>query len=173
MLVLVDLSWHLTNSAASLKIKFAVDAVLTAYIIAVVLVHSTDDRLRILDHPALVFLGTVSYSFYAFHYIILDAVSQTVLGRLVHFDLARNAQAAAAMILVTVLTVGLTTVIAALSYRWIEVPWTRMGRRWSARAPWFGGAGQPRRQWVLDTIALDGDLVDARSVPSARRKLPE
>ncbi len=77
----------------------------------------------ILENPALLFLGGISYSLYLFHLPVLYTVHALFSGRQ---PLHRSAGGWAA----TGLSLALSLLCATLARRWVELPFIRLGRKW-------------------------------------------
>lgn len=91
-----------------------------------------------LSHPALSWLGTISYSVYLLHmvcaYFWLWLIGLPALGILQGWDLPATVAA----------VFCLTLVVSAAVYRWVELPTINLGRRLSRRGALADGIAQPR-----------------------------
>ena len=99
---------------------------------------------RALDVAPLRWIGERSYGIYLWHWPLLLIISAAFTG------------AAAARVLVPILTVASTIAVAALSYRYIEQPVRRFGLRRSIRLLFGAGTRTRRRRAV--SFALAGVL---------------
>ncbi len=92
-----------------------------------------------LAHPVLSWLGTISYSIYLLHMICaqlwISIVHLPGLEMLQRLDLT----------VAVAVVVGMTLVLAAITYRWVELPMIELGRRLSRPTPAAPGVAQPRR----------------------------
>ncbi len=79
-----------------------------------------------LDRDWCRFLGRVSYSFYLLHFIVLYSVGNMLLRVLPEHVVARFP--VPIMIATAIVTVAATLLLAAISHRYVEVPFTRLGR---------------------------------------------
>jgi peptidoglycan/LPS O-acetylase OafA/YrhL len=82
---------------------------------------------RLLDRPAMRFLGRVSYSFYVYHYLVLGFLIQGATRLFDATTLTR--EPLLPQIAITLLTIVLTLPLSAISYRWVEQPMISVGRR--------------------------------------------
>jgi peptidoglycan/LPS O-acetylase OafA/YrhL len=98
--------------------------------ILVGVVHSWPKPFTLLRHPAVVWMGDISYSLYLLHLPILGIVAAIVNEKagLLMFD------PLASMAVVTVLTVGASVILSAVTYRWVEIPGIHAGQRVAAWA---------------------------------------
>jgi peptidoglycan/LPS O-acetylase OafA/YrhL len=85
---------------------------------------------RILLHPAARSLGRVSYSFYLWHSLLLFAIVRLELASIAPETFARFDRALA--LATFLVSAGATWAVASLSYRWVERPFIRLGRRLGA-----------------------------------------
>ncbi len=77
------------------------------------------------------YLGTISYSAYFWHFAVLRIIGRLNLSPYDHsYDAPGWLQF---LVLLTAVTV-LTIILATITYRWIEMPMIRLGRRLAARA---------------------------------------
>ncbi|BFU45479.1 acyltransferase family protein [Krasilnikovia sp. MM14-A1004] len=88
-------------------------------------------------------LGVLSYSVYLNHFVLIQLL-QPVLADLGE-RLPAPAQFAAVAAYLAVLA-GVST----LTYRWVELPWQRLGRRWAAAAPRRSQASPVRESTVAE-----------------------
>jgi peptidoglycan/LPS O-acetylase OafA/YrhL len=83
--------------------------------------------LRILDARWARFLGRISYSFYLLHFIVLYAVGNMLLHVVPTYFVLR--QPLTVMLASCVLSIGIAIPIAAFAFRFIEKPFTVLGRQ--------------------------------------------
>lgn len=100
------------------------------------LVHSGDSMLKkVLCHPALVFLGTVSYGIYLCHPIVWMVVVNAILMTILKVPFLHNNEAGVLVgdawpVFFTVVgCVALTILAAWISYRFLETPFNRLGHK--------------------------------------------
>lgn len=93
------------------------------FLLAEVLLEPESRLCRLLGHPALLFLGGISYSLYLFHLPVLYTV-HALLHHRQPLHLAAGGWAA------TGLSLGLAILVGATSRRWVELPCIRIGRKW-------------------------------------------
>lgn len=93
------------------------------FLLTEVLLEPGSRLCRLLEHPALLFLGGISYSLYLFHLPVLYTVHALLQGRQ-PLHLSPGGWAA------TGLSTVLAVLCAALSRRWVELPFIRLGRKW-------------------------------------------
>jgi peptidoglycan/LPS O-acetylase OafA/YrhL len=113
-----------------LPYKFVVDTLACAQLIGYVMSKPHDAVVNVLHSRLLVWLGDISYSFYVFAGSVQIVVA-TILLKL--FLPVGNVGATLLTLAIIALTVALSGVIAAASYRWIERPGIRIGQIMSAR----------------------------------------
>jgi peptidoglycan/LPS O-acetylase OafA/YrhL len=144
LLVLLPVEYLFASNRLWLSHKFILNTLVSAEIIAFVLLRPEARLSRMLQHPMLVWLGDVSYSFYAYAMTCLIAVGYIVL-RVAPVTGAPEDAAATAMTVVMALgSIGLALALAGPSYRLIEKPGTATGQRWG-RA--LETANRPR--WIF------------------------
>ncbi len=103
---------------------------------------------RVLDAPAMVWLGTRSYGIYLWHWPVILVVGQ----------LLPAAVGTLGYLTTRLLCVALTLGVAEASYRWIELPIRRRGFRAVGQA-WLGGLLRLPRKARLATSGMIGLLV--------------
>jgi peptidoglycan/LPS O-acetylase OafA/YrhL len=131
LLVLVEYLY--VSGRLWLPYKFLVDAVVSAYLLAFVLLRPDCKGARFLDRPALVWLGDVSYSFYCYAMAVLLVVAWVLL-TLIPTPFATSDLGATIIVLATAgLCVAISLVLAAVSFAFIEKPCMAIGRAWSKR----------------------------------------
>jgi peptidoglycan/LPS O-acetylase OafA/YrhL len=131
LLVLVEYLY--VSGRLWLPYKFLVDAVVSAYLLAFVLLRPDCKGARFLDRPALVWLGDVSYSFYCYAMAVLLVVAWLLL-TLIPTPFATSDLGATVIVLATAgLCVAISLVLAAVSFAFIEKPCMAIGRAWSKR----------------------------------------
>ena len=104
-----------------LTLRYTLQSLAVAPLIALVVVHSTRPALRWLGSRPLVYLGGISYTVYLAHQLILHAVQRQVP----HWGWAAT----------LLLTALLTWLLAEPVRRWVEQPSARLRRQWSAPSP--------------------------------------
>jgi peptidoglycan/LPS O-acetylase OafA/YrhL len=131
LLVLVEYLY--VSGRLWLPYKFLVDAVVSAYLLAFVLLRPDCKGARFLDRPALVWLGDVSYSFYCYAMAVLLVVAWLLL-TVMPTPFATSDLGATIIVLATAgLCVAISLVLAAVSFAFIEKPCMAIGRAWSKR----------------------------------------
>jgi peptidoglycan/LPS O-acetylase OafA/YrhL len=131
LLVLVEYLY--VSGRLWLPYKFLVDAVVSAYLLAFVLLRPDCKGARFLDRPALVWLGDVSYSFYCYAMAVLLVVAWVLL-TVMPTPFATSDLGATVIVLATAgLCVAISLVLAAVSFAFIEKPCMAIGRAWSKR----------------------------------------
>jgi peptidoglycan/LPS O-acetylase OafA/YrhL len=131
LLVLVEYLY--VSGRLWLPYKFLVDAVVSAYLLAFVLLRPDCKGARFLDRPALVWLGDVSYSFYCYAMAVLLLVAWVLL-TVIPTPFATSDLGATIIVLATAgLCVAISLVLAAVSFAFIEKPCMAIGRAWSKR----------------------------------------
>jgi peptidoglycan/LPS O-acetylase OafA/YrhL len=145
LVLLLPIQYLYVSGRLWMPYKFLVDALVSAYLLAFVLLRSDCAGARFLDRPALVWLGDVSYSFYCYAMstlLVAVWVLLTVLpAQFATSDLGATVIASAA----ASLCVAVSLVLAAVSFGRVEKPCMALGRVWSQRiegdnasAPAFG-----------------------------------
>jgi peptidoglycan/LPS O-acetylase OafA/YrhL len=112
----------------------ALEALAAFSLVSVIVAGQGTRSLRFLEHRSLRWAGRVSYSFYLWHLLIL-----TVLMRSVHQWLPAEiiaSQDLAIFIAMLIAGVGITGLVAQLSYACIEGPLVEFGRRFGGRTWW-------------------------------------
>jgi peptidoglycan/LPS O-acetylase OafA/YrhL len=113
--------------------KFVVDAVVSMQILGFMMRRPGNGVVSALAARPLVWLGDVSYSFYVYSLSLQLLISGWVLSLLAAPP--DNLLATALTLLITLCTVLFALGMAAVSYRWIELPGIALGQRWSQRVP--------------------------------------
>jgi peptidoglycan/LPS O-acetylase OafA/YrhL len=128
LMILLPVEYLFDTNGLWLPYKFVLNTLVSGEIIAFVLLRPETALCRMLHHPMLVWLGDVSYSFYAYAMTCLIGVGYLVL-RLA--PAAPGDAAATAMTIVMALgSIGLALGLAGPSYRLIEKPGMTRGQRW-------------------------------------------
>lgn len=89
---------------------------------------------RILDNPATRYLAQISFGIYVWHYLVMDLVKVAWAPNFANFRMTDLTQ----FVVVSLIAVGITVLIAHLSYRWLERPvidWARGRERRSVESP--------------------------------------
>lgn len=101
---------------------------LAATCVLVILLEGPELRIfRLLDKPATLFLGRVSYSFYLLHPLAMFLVAQWTYARVSQNDLVAHSMLFA--LLWCPLSLLLTLPAAWALHRWVELPGIRLGKR--------------------------------------------
>jgi peptidoglycan/LPS O-acetylase OafA/YrhL len=133
LVLLVLVEYLYVSGRLWMPYKFLVDAVVSAYLLAFVLLRPDCKGARFLDRPALVWLGDVSYSFYCYAMAVLLVVAWVLL-TVVPTPFATSDLGATIIVLATAgLCVAISLVLAAVSFALIEKPCMAVGRAWSKR----------------------------------------
>jgi peptidoglycan/LPS O-acetylase OafA/YrhL len=113
--------------------KLIADALISAEMIGFVLLRPNVRACRLLEHPKLVALGDLSYSFYAYAMTCLIIVGYAALS-LAPSGWARTDEGAVALtIVLAICSIGLALLLAAPSYRYVETWGISVGWRWAKR----------------------------------------
>ncbi len=123
-----------------LPYKFLIAALVSFHVIAFVLLRLHSGGARLLERPALVWLGDVSYSFYCYAMPVLLVVSWALLAMVPAAAATSDLGATGIVLAVAILTVAISLVFARVSFMLIEKPGMRIGRAWSKR---IEGGGAP------------------------------
>ena len=92
---------------------------LSASVFFLSVLGAAQDGLSFLKNPALVYLGKISYGLYAFHILAIRCA----------YYLFRNYHHPLRMTLSLVVALGITFVMAAASFRWLESPFLRLKQK--------------------------------------------
>jgi peptidoglycan/LPS O-acetylase OafA/YrhL len=131
--LLVPIDYLYNSNRLWMPYKFFMDGFISAHIIAFLMLRPDCPANRMFDNRRLVWLGDVSYSFYAFGMTTL-IVCALVLLPLVPQDWIGNDLAATAFtIVVAAACVTISAVLAWASFAWVERPSMAIGRDWSRR----------------------------------------
>lgn len=143
--LLVPVEYLYVSNCLWLPYKFLIDTLVSGFVIAFVLLRSDCRQVGFLDHPCLVWLGNVSYSFYCYAMSILIFVAWALL-MIVPSSFATSDLGATAIVLACViLCVTISLVLAHISFARVETPSIVIGRLWSKRIE-FGGWMEMRSQ---------------------------
>jgi peptidoglycan/LPS O-acetylase OafA/YrhL len=113
--------------------KFLIDTLVAGFAISFILLRSDCNRIRFLDHPVLVWLGDVSYSFYCYAMSILILVAWALL-MVVPRALAMSDRGATVIVLLCAfICVTISLALARISFICIETPCIAIGHLWSKR----------------------------------------
>lgn len=77
---------------------------------------ASQDGIAFMKHPALIYMGKISFGLYAFHILALRCA----------YYLFRNYRHAFHLTLSSIAALGITFVMAAVSFRWLESPFLRL-----------------------------------------------
>ena len=108
-----------------------VEAIAAAVVLALIVYGRELHCYRLLDHPLIRFYGRISYSLYLCHYLVMYIFATMLFtyapdGSLMRYPVVYSAMIAA----VTVLG---ATILAVLSYVWVEKPGIEIGREFAGR----------------------------------------
>jgi peptidoglycan/LPS O-acetylase OafA/YrhL len=109
-------------------------------LIAYVVLRPDCGRSAILDGRALRWVGDRSYSFYAFHLPFLGVAAWSLLNLVSDGSYARPGIAALLMTACAILSIAASLGVAAVTYRFIELPAISRSRNWAARVEQAGAA---------------------------------
>jgi peptidoglycan/LPS O-acetylase OafA/YrhL len=84
---------------------------------------------RLLDNPLVSWLARISFGIYVWHYVVLELVRLYWVPEITHGTMADGTKFLVASAVIT----GITMVIAALSWRWLELPVINWARRQEQR----------------------------------------
>lgn len=118
--------------------KFLIDTLVSAFGIAFVLLRPDCSRLRFLDHPALVWLGDVSYSFYCYAMSVLILMAWALLIIVPRSFAISDLGATTIVLACVVFCVTFSLVLAHVSFTFVETPCIAFGRLWSKRIEFDG-----------------------------------
>jgi peptidoglycan/LPS O-acetylase OafA/YrhL len=148
--LLLPVEYLYVSSRLWLPYKFLIDTLVAGYLIAFVLLRPDCTGARFLEHPALVWVGDVSYSFYCFAMPVLLVVAWVLL-TIVPTAIATSDLGATGIVLGSaILCVAISLVFASVSFALVEKPCMSIGRAWSKRMQGGGAraadfAGPPIR----------------------------
>ena len=129
--LLVPVEYLYVSGRLWLPYKFLIDAVVSAHLLAFVLLRPDCAGARFLDRRVLVWLGDVSYSFYCYAMSVLLVVAWALL-TIVPAAFATSDLGATAIALATaVLCVAISLVFASVSFALVEKRGMIVGRAWS------------------------------------------
>ncbi len=129
--LLLPIEYLYVSNRLWMPYKFLIDTLVSGYAIAFVLLRPDCGRARFLDHPILVWLGDISYSFYCYAMPILILVAWTLL-MIVPRSVAISDLGATAIVLAcVVLCLTISLVLARISFVHIETPCIAIGHLWS------------------------------------------
>lgn len=131
--LLLPVEYLYVSNRLWLPYKFFVDTLVSAYVIAFVLLRPDCRRAGFLDRPALVWLGDVSYSFYCYAMPVLIAVAWAALMIVPASVATSDLGATAIVIAVGCLCVAISLLLAKISFARVETPCLTVGRAWSKR----------------------------------------
>jgi peptidoglycan/LPS O-acetylase OafA/YrhL len=111
------------------SIKLIFDSIVSAQLIAIVLLGGAPSLGRILAARPLIWLGDISYSFYAYSTCILMVCGLQVIERTPQAALTSSFWVPCIVVASVVLTLLIALPLAWASYRFVERPLTSIGRR--------------------------------------------
>jgi peptidoglycan/LPS O-acetylase OafA/YrhL len=129
MLFLLPIDLGYCTGRLWLPWKFILDSLISAEIIAFVLLRPEDRISRVLHWRPLVTLGDLSYSFYAFHLMLFIGLAAFVLTVLPKSAFEHSGVATAVTAALTLGSITAALVLSALCYATIERRGTELGRR--------------------------------------------
>ena len=110
--------WYRADSLSFNTFGYSMIAAIGMFGLAYTLLHAEAFLSRVLAHPALVFVGVISYGVYLYHVMVVQAVQLLIVR--IGFNHMRT---------VSPITVALTLGFAWLSYRFYEQPFVQWGHR--------------------------------------------
>jgi peptidoglycan/LPS O-acetylase OafA/YrhL len=131
LLVPIELAYH--TGRLWMPHKSFANTIVCAHLLAFVLLRPDARGAGVLDHPWLIRLGDVSYSFYAYSMALLIAAASIALRLVPAAWCASDLGATAITLAATAASVAGSLVLASWSYAHIERPWMDAGRAWAAR----------------------------------------
>jgi peptidoglycan/LPS O-acetylase OafA/YrhL len=117
------------------SVKLLIDSFISAQIIGFVLNSDAPGVQRVLSLRPLVWLGNVSYSFYAYGNAILAVCALAVIAAVPPEWLAGGPKASLVIVASITITLLVSLPLAWISYRWVEIPFMNLGRRIAERLP--------------------------------------
>jgi peptidoglycan/LPS O-acetylase OafA/YrhL len=133
IVLLLPIDYLYNSNRLWMPYKFFMDAFISAHIIGFVMLRSDCPANRILDNRRLVWLGDVSYSFYAFDMTALIVCASLLLHLVPKSWIGSDLGATAVTIVAAAACVLVSGALAWISFVWIERPSIAIGRDWSRR----------------------------------------
>jgi len=131
--LLMPVEYLYVSNRLWLPYKFLIDTLVSGCLIAFVLLRPNCTGARFLEHPALVWVGDVSYSFYCCAMSVLLVVAWALL-TIVPASIATSDLGATGIVLASAsLCVAISLVFARVSFALVEKPCMSIGRFWSKR----------------------------------------
>lgn len=131
VLLLLPIDFLYYRAGLEQPVKFVGNTIISAQVLGFVIASGSDRSFRWLAARPLVWIGNVSFSFYASSLIVQIGVASLLLAPF--SEAPSDWQSSLLTIAISVLTVAVTLALAWPSYRYIEVPLTKAGRRVSQR----------------------------------------
>lgn len=129
-IMLYTYHWWFLHQSKYLHLSIADNFVISlGVLIFIIFALSSKSMINILTHRYLVFAGKVSYSIYLYHAIILISLTYTYHGIIPLWSICA-------------LTLVLTMLVSAISYRYVEIPSINAGR---ALAKLLSREGKPEK----------------------------
>jgi peptidoglycan/LPS O-acetylase OafA/YrhL len=141
LVLLLPVEYLYVSGRLWLPYKFLIDALVSFQLIAFLLLRLDSGGARLLERPALVRLGDVSYSFYCYAMPVLLLVAWVVLTMVPAAVATSDLGATGIVVATAILTVAISLALAQLSFTLVEKPGMRIGRAWSKRIE--GGDAPP------------------------------
>ena len=133
LLLLIPTDFLFATSNLHIVYKYLIDGFVSAQLIAFLVLRPECRAARALNHAALVWLGDVSYSFYAFAMAVLIAVGYVLLLLVPSHLMSNDLVATTLTLTAAAVTVAIALWLAAISFRFVEKPSIALGRSWSSR----------------------------------------
>ena len=114
-------------------VKFLIDSFISAQIIGFVLNGDASGVRRFLSLRPLVWVGDISYSFYAYGNAILTVCALAVIASVPPEWLAGGPKALLVIVASITITLLVSLPLAWVSYQWVEIPFMSLGRRFAER----------------------------------------
>lgn len=145
--LLVPVEYLYVSNHLWMPYKFFVDTLVSGYVLGFILLRADCTRARFLDHPVLVWLGDISYSFYCFAMPVLILVAWALLMIVPQSFAVTDLGANVIVLACLLLGVAVSLALAKISFRRIESPCIAIGRQSSKRIEL--GSLQEARSWSL------------------------
>ena len=125
-------AFHLSLGVSG-PVKFLIDSFISAQILGFVLNGDASGLRRFLSLRPLVWVGDISYSFYAYGNAILTVCALAVIASVPPQWLAGGPKALLVIVASITITLLVSLPLAWVSYQWIEIPFMCLGRRFAER----------------------------------------
>jgi peptidoglycan/LPS O-acetylase OafA/YrhL len=141
--ILVPVEYLYVSNRLWLPYKFLIDTLVSGFVIGFVLLRPECKRAQFLDHPNLVWLGDISYSFYCYAMPLLILVAWALLMIAPQSFAVSDLGATATVLICCILVIAFSLILAHISFVRVETPCIAIGRLWSQRIE-FGDAHAAR-----------------------------